>query len=95
LHFSLLFRRLNHIGHLNVLAGAHQVSQRQTKRTATDSGSFDCINSIHGASSCSRSDKAIRATISTHEIWAEGISSGRAHSNQFAEGLGQTPRHAE
>ena len=65
------------------------------KATATDSGSFDCINSSHVRSICSRSARAIRATISTYGIWAEGISSGRAHSHHFGEGCKQTPPHGE
>ena len=65
------------------------------KATATDSGSFDCINSSHDRSICSRSARAIRATISTYGIWAEGISSGRAHSHHFGEGCKQTPPHGE
>ena len=52
---------------------------------ATDSGSFDCISSIHGPSICSRSDRAIKATISTHGIRAAGVSlSCRRPSSQSA-----------
>jgi hypothetical protein len=41
--------------------------------TATDFGSIDCINAVHGPSSCSMSDSAIKLIISTHGIWGEGI----------------------
>ena len=64
------------------------------KATATDSGSFDCISSIH-VLQLFQIRQAIRATISRYGIWAEGISSGRAHSHHFGEGFRQTPPHEQ